>query len=180
VVSKVDCQLMNEFDRIKRPFDGALDLARMVNDFLSVVKCAPSAVLSASDLSWAQVQKSIRKAISNNLYEFKGQVKALVMRNGSFTPQLTEALIQLKNTYLGDLAQVKKVIAGSRTLSVLTQLVWTTVCCCLELPKEANALLDNDVLDYNSGNVRSVSRSAASRSRSPIIVTRTSSNPIYN
>ena len=61
---------MNEFERVKRPFDGVLELGQMLLQFVSVIKCAPLDLSTdvLSGLSWPCVQTHIRKTISNNLY----------------------------------------------------------------------------------------------------------------
>jgi hypothetical protein len=79
VLVRIDYSVLNEFERIKKPFEEVIQLGRMLVGFLGIVKCSANAtsLQNNADLGWPLIQTIVRKQIACSMYDFKEHVKAL-------------------------------------------------------------------------------------------------------
>ena len=148
----------------------------MVCLFAAVVRDPMVDVSASETLTWPQVQQYMRKNVACSMYEFKERVKSLITTPSMLDAKTKASLKGLKTTFLENSKMVKNSVREVRPLRILTQLVWVTICAALELKEEITKLEDFTSVNYKT--MRTPTRSAYSRSRSPIIQ-RASHSPMY-
>lgn len=100
------------------------------------------------------------------MYEFKENIKNTVAQAGSGL--LYDQFLLLKETYLKNPVSLRRQIQDVRSVRILTQVVWITICTYLQLKSQISDLDEYKQPQFIKVANRSISRTNPSRSRSPI------------
>lgn len=78
-MNQIDYSLVVELNRIERPSQTVVMVGQMLCEFIKFVKAPHSFEFSNdSDKTWLEILPTLKKCISQNLFDFKNKVRAAI------------------------------------------------------------------------------------------------------